>query len=288
MQYYSYHDMSNIIRNNINKVPDDILLIVGIPRSGMLAALMIAETLNLPCVDLEKFLSTDNIVAQTGYRKNLMKLNNRKSILIVDDTVNSGLSLGNVKKQIEKYHKTDKWKIYYACIFAEGEHAKEKVDIYFYDNYIPNEKNYLYEWNIFHHYLDHSITMMCDLDGVFCVNPPDDHNTEAYENYIKNAIPLIIPSSKLGAICTYRLEKYRDLTQQWLNKVGIKTDNLVMFPADTKEKRNKIPPYIYKAKIYKSCVWAEIFIESNPFEAENIFKLTGKPVLCFETGKFYK
>ena len=129
---------------------------------------------------------------------------------------------------------------------------------------------------------------MCDLDGVFCINPPDDHNTEAYENYIKDAIPLIIPSSKLGAICTYRLEKYRDVTQQWLDKVGIKTDNLVMFPADTKEKRNKIPPYIYKAKIYKSCDWAEIFIESNPFEAENIFKLTGKPVLCFETGKFYK
>ena len=55
--------MSNIIRNNINKVPDDVLLIVGNPRSGMIAGLMIAETLNLPCVDLEKFLSTDNIVA---------------------------------------------------------------------------------------------------------------------------------------------------------------------------------------------------------------------------------
>ena len=198
--------MSNIIRNKIHKVPDDVLLIVGIPRSGMLAALMIAEAINLPSVDIDKFLKSDNnIVTLSGYRKNLMNLNNRNAVMIVDDTVNSGLSLNNVKKQVIDSNKNNTCKIYYCCVYAEGEHAKEMVDVYFCDNYIPNEKNYLYEWNIFHHYPDHSMTMMFDLDGVFCVNPPDDHNTELYENYIKDPIPLIIPTTKLGAICTYRL-----------------------------------------------------------------------------------
>ena len=178
--------------------------------------------------------------------------------------------------------------IYFGCIFAEGEHAKEYVDIWFHDNYIPGSTNNLYEWNIFHHYLDHSLTLMCDLDGVFCVNPPDDHNIKLYEDYIKDAKPLVTPETQLGAICTYRLEKYRDITQAWLDKRGIKTANLIMFPADTIEKRNKIAPYVYKAQVYKQCNWAELFIESNPFEAVNIYKLSNKPVLCYENGQLYK
>jgi uncharacterized HAD superfamily protein len=54
---------------------------------------------------------------------------------------------------------------------------------------------------------------MWDMDGIICKDPPDDKNTEEYEKYISEAIPMIIPTTPIGAICTYRLEKYRDITK---------------------------------------------------------------------------
>lgn len=42
MQYRTLADLSNLIRKNIYKVPHDIDLVVGIPRSGMLPANIIA------------------------------------------------------------------------------------------------------------------------------------------------------------------------------------------------------------------------------------------------------
>ena len=91
-------------------------------------------------------------------------------------------------------------------VFAEGKDAKNIVDIYFKENYIPGEKLYLYEWNILHHYENRTKYMLWDIDGLVCKDPPDDRNIEAYEAYLLNAIPMIIPTTQIGAFVTYRLE----------------------------------------------------------------------------------
>ena len=48
MNYKSYSDLSIDILEGISKVPSSIQLVVGIPRSGMIPAYMIAAQLNLP------------------------------------------------------------------------------------------------------------------------------------------------------------------------------------------------------------------------------------------------
>ena len=42
MQYRTIADLSALVRANIHKVPHDIDIVVGVPRSGMLPAMMIA------------------------------------------------------------------------------------------------------------------------------------------------------------------------------------------------------------------------------------------------------
>ena len=43
MRLITYDDIATTIRRNVWKVPSDVDLIVGVPRSGMIAALMLSE-----------------------------------------------------------------------------------------------------------------------------------------------------------------------------------------------------------------------------------------------------
>lgn len=61
-----------------------------------------------------------------------------------------------------------------------------------------------------------------------------------------------------------------------------------MFDAPNRETRNLTAPWKYKGRIYRDSPWAKLFIESDPKQAEEIFNLSGKPVLCYENGKFYR
>ena len=44
-QYISYFDLSQDIRNTLHKIPSDIDLVVGIPKSGIIPAMMIGLSL---------------------------------------------------------------------------------------------------------------------------------------------------------------------------------------------------------------------------------------------------
>ena len=94
MIYTSYEDLASTIRRNIWKVPADVELIVGVPRSGMICALMVAEFINKPVADLESFI--DGRVWRTG-RRGRAKDEYRK-VLIIDDTVYAGNAIKNAKE----------------------------------------------------------------------------------------------------------------------------------------------------------------------------------------------
>lgn len=278
--------MANTIRRNIWKVPADIGLVVGVPRSGMICALMIAELLNKPVTDIDSFL--DGKTWQSGHRGKSMKSElNAIKVLVIDDTFYMGSAMRKAKNKLRSIE--DKYNIIYGCVYAEGEGSTNKVDLYFEYNYNPKEEGFfLYEWNMMHHNFRHSKWMMFDLDGVICKNPPNDKDTVSYENYISNAIPMIIPSSKIGGICTYRIEKYRKVTEEWLGRNNVEYLELVMFPANSSEERNsKQCSSRFKANIYKNAEWAKLYVESDPHQAERIFKLSGKPVFCYENGRLY-
>jgi uncharacterized HAD superfamily protein len=132
-------------------------------------------------------------------------------------------------------------------------------------------------------------TSLYDIDGVFCVDPPDERNEQAYLDYIANAVPLFTPSNKVGGIVSYRLAKNEAITRKWLTEHGIQCDRLTLFPAQTYEERasSGIRPSAFKADIYRKSTWAKLFVESADGQAKEIFRLTGKPVYCVETNHMY-
>ena len=282
INYFDFKTTSSIIRKNINKIPEDIDLIIGIPRSGVIPAYMIALFLNKRVCTLPEFLN--NISPQNGRREIHKKNSSIKKILIVDDSIRTGESLKSVQKKLEKLDNIKSYDIKFLAIFSTKE-SRKLVDIYFKEIECPR----LFQWN----YLNHCISEKCcyDIDGVLCEDPTKEQNDdgEKYIDFIKNARPLYVPTYTIKAIVTSRLEKYRKETEEWLAKHNVKYEKLYMLNMQTAEERRKANCHAkFKADIYKSITEAKLFIESNPNQAKEIYNLTDKPVICVETDQIFQ
>ena len=61
IEYRTFEDMSICIRKNMYKLKEDFDLIVGIPRSGMIPAFMIALFKNIKACSIDEFINGTNI-----------------------------------------------------------------------------------------------------------------------------------------------------------------------------------------------------------------------------------
>ena len=285
MKYITLNDLSNTIRNNLWKIPRDIDFVIGIPRSGMIAASIISTYLNVPLIDINSYCA--GMQPYGGLRLSKLQKKNNNKILVIDDTVANGRAMNEAKMKLSKINDVS---FIYMCVYLEGR-GERAVDIYLDDvrQYTDNFTNMvLYEWNIFQHNENFMAKCLYDIDGVFCVEPPDERNEDEYINYIKNAKPLFIPRVRVGGIITYRLIKNKEITEKWLSNNGINYNELIMFPANTwNERNNKIPSEKYKADFYKSHNNYQLFVESSDYQARNIAEMTNKPVYCVDTNKMY-
>ena len=290
MKYITINDLSNTIRKNIWKIPRDIDFIIGIPRSGMIAASMVSSYLNVPLIDINSFLA--GLEPYGGLRLSYFKSNHEKTnkILVIDDTVFNGRAMTIAKMKLSESNKD--LDFIYMCVYLEGR-GENTIDIYLEDIRQYTEdftKIVIYEWNIFQHHDDIMSKCLYDIDGVFCLDPPDERDEKKYIEYIRNATPLFIPRTKIGGIITYRLIKNLEITQKWLADNGIKYNELTMFNAKTWDERNRsgITSEKYKSDYYKSHENYELFIESNDYQAKKIAEMAKKPVYCVETNKLYQ
>lgn len=278
INYKNYNNLKLDILKNIKRINFNIDLIVGVPRSGIIPAYMLGAFLHKPVKTLDEFIN--NIETTKGDRmKNIPE--DYKDILILDDSVNLGNSLNRVKSKTENLDK--KYNIKYAAIYATDE-SKKLVDFYF---EILNQPR-IFEWN----YLKSGFckNWCFDIDGVLCLDPLEEENDdgEKYRNFLLNAKPLYLPKSKVGAIATSRLEKYRKETETWLAKNHVQYDKLYMLNLPSKEERIKQRAHTKtKIETYKNDSSLSLFIESNRNQAEIIAKETFKPVICVETGEFF-
>lgn len=104
-----------------------------------------------------------------------------------------------------------------------------------------------------------------------------------YDEFLINAKPLFLTNKKIGHLVTSRLEKNRVLTEQWMQKHGIKYGNLEMMQYKNREERMKANNHAeHKAEYYKNTD-ALLFVESSYVQAKKIDKIAQKPVFCIET-----
>lgn len=278
MQYRSIADMNDVLLRNLHKLPRDIDLVVGVPRSGLLAANLLCLALNVPMTDVEGVLE-QRIIA-TGHtrlgNKQIRSFDDVKTILVVDDCVGSGDTIAKIRARLASLE--SRYKFIYCAVY--GEHKTVgSVDLLLDEVIWP----YMFQWNFMHHgcLLEHCLF---DIDGVLCVDPSleDDDDGVRYENFLDNAVPMFVPTRKIGGLVTSRLEKWRPQTERWLARHGVEYGELHMTDLPDVKVRDRLNGHAqYKASVYAAGA-AQLFIESSYEQAKDIARLSGKPVLCIE------
>lgn len=278
IEYRSIRDLNQTILKNLHRVPRDIDVIVGIPRSGLLAANMLALHLNLPLTDVRGLI--ERRVFEGGVRSKVgeAKLNSldRLKALVLDDSVDTGWQIRQTKARIEA--SGFNFDSVFGAIYANP-YSAHNVDIHF--EIVPQPR--LFEWNLLHHNI---LERSCvDIDGVLCRDPTEEENDDGpnYREFVANVEPLFVPSVPIGWLVTSRLEKYRQLTEHWLDRHGVIYGELVMMNLPSKAARIAAGRYSkFKSDIY-AATDAQLFIESSPLQAREIAMVTRRAVFCMAT-----
>ncbi len=276
MNYRSINDLNNTILKQLHVIPRDVDLIVGVPRSGMLPANLMALYLNLPYTDIHSFIK--GYVFKSGARRQFFTGGEYKKILVVDDSIASGAAITECKKDLAQFE--SKFEIKYCVVYS----TPEKEDLADFSLESVATPRY-FQWNIFNH---STLNKACfDIDGVLCVDPTEDQNDDGdkYKSFLLNAAPLYLPGSKIGTLVTSRLEKYRSETEIWLKANGVDYDTLIMLDLPDMKARQKANNHgSHKATEYKNSRY-NLFVESDLGQAIEINRITQKPVFCTENFK---
>ena len=278
MKFKSIPDLNESVRRWAWDLPTSIDLVVGIPRSGLLAANLLCLHLDVPMTDVEGLCREQ--ITETGHRydDDVSTLSDVNHALVVDDSVYSGRQMTETRERLEAFDFPFEVEYGAAYISSEGH---QYVDHW--QEVVPTPR--AFEWNLMHQSVLRSTCV--DIDGVLCRDPTKEENDdgESYREFLTNVEPRIVPSKPVGWLVTCRLEKYRDLTEAWLDEHGIEYDELVMMNLPSKEARRASGTHAeYKAEQYDQTD-ADLFIESSRRQAAEIAERTGKPVYCYESNQ---
>lgn len=248
------------------RVPLDVTAVAGVPRSGMTPAAMLAELLHLDLFMIHESCGLQAI--PHGWR--LRDGGDHGRLLIVDDTVASGASLGRLATvDVGRDYLT-------AAVYVSPE---QRGLVQLFGRILPLP-HYL-EWNLFNSV--YAPNLGTDIDGILCPDPAPKLTDCQYERYLQNA-PLIQRPlrSVIPLIATGRKRTFRKHTEEWLAARGIRYEQLV-FPANDDELNN---PGVMKADAYGQSR-ATIFVESDQQQARLIAEMTGKRVICPATSEVW-
>lgn len=277
MQFRSVHQLNADIATWSESLPEDIDLVVGIPRSGMLAATMLALHIHRPLADLDDLLAgrvmgggermagaaQDDVVATA------------RRILVLDDSTNRGGAMRDAQARVAAEPSLRDRVVWGAPYVAPG--AAEGLVDHWYEK-VPQPR--AFEWNILHH--SGLVDACMDIDGVLCRDPSDDENDDgdAYAGFLRDVPARLVPATEVGWLVTSRLERYRPQTEDWLARRGIRYRELVMHQAASAEERRRERSHArHKAAVYaRTKAW--LFIESDLNQAVEIAELVGRPVYC--------
>lgn len=284
MNYKSISDVTTLMNHGAGKLPAGLDLIVGNSRYGMLLANIISLKLNLPHTSVEAFLRNEELpesAAESALdRSSLGRCWDAEHILIVDDVYRQTSPVEAAAAKVQKLYSG---KVITLVAFPEKAEASQA------DHYLEVvDSPRVFEWNMMH---DPLIANAClDIDGVLCVDPTAAENDdgENYLRFLQSTQALHLPSRPVAHLVTSRLEKYRQETEQWLKRQGVRYGQLHMLDLPSAAERQRLRiHYRFKAQVYSALPESTLFIESEKAQAVGIMQGTGKPVFCIETNRMY-
>ncbi len=288
-QWVSLQQLAHDIQLLASSLPPDITAVVGVARSGITPASILASLLHLPLLSIRQ-TRNDVIEVGNGWRlggSDHVSAAKSGKVVIVDDTVMTGNSLRAIAATVQREFPN----AITAALYVNPL-AKKKPDIWVRDLGWPH----LLEWNIFNSVLSPNVAV--DFDGILCHDCPygSDDDGPRYLDFIRHTKPLYVPRKvPIPLIVTARIEKYRAETEAWLARHRIAYHQLVMHPAATLSERNRDDIAAYKASHFGE--WAKhhvprpaplMFIESDDRQARRIAALTGHLVVCPATSGIYR
>jgi hypothetical protein len=255
----SVADLNAEIVGGLHRIPEDVDAIVGIPRSGTLAASLIA--LHLQRVDLYSY---EGALDEAG--EGLLDVNH---LLLVDDTLRTGRTLSQELKCFQGYRR----KITSLVVFASKKDGEADIVL------ARCAEPRVFEWNLWRSY--HLPEIAVDMDGVLCTQPGrEEREGEEYVRFLENANPRFLPRKPVRAVVTCRLEKFRPETERWLKRNKVEYGTLHMMDYPSHAARQAAGQHAaWKSKVYKES-GALLFVESSEKQASRICKVG--PVWCTE------
>jgi uncharacterized HAD superfamily protein len=273
VEYRGLDDLELAVQRVALALPRDVELVVGIPRSGLLAGSVLALALNLPLTDLDGFL--EGRVLGTGRRPRRDTSGSGRAV-VIDDSVSTGTQIRDVRARLEATGRMND--VVLAAGFVTRTSAA-LVDVF--GEVVEPPR--IFAWNILHH-PDLLAKTCVDIDGVLCIDPTEVENDDGprYQGFLGEAQPLFLPTSPVGWVVTSRLERYRAQTEAWLREHGVEYGELVMLDLATAEERRALGAHArHKAEVYARS-GAELFVESEFGQAVEIAARSGRQVFAVD------
>jgi len=268
----------------ISRLPPDVTRIVGVARSGVNIASMVAMFLHVP-FSIVRQSDGDLIDAGSGWRlwQGAPKAEGRT--VVVDDTCMTGNSLKAVLPIVQQHFRH----VQTATVYVNPLSAQKPN---YYVKSLPWP--HVLEWNMFNSV--NTASCAFDFDGILCHDCPshEDDDGPRYLNWLRSVKPLYyVRRTSIPLIITARLEKYREPTLEWLERHGMRVDELIMGPWETRRERLEADIAAWKAGHAKT--WfsrpdrlkPKMLIESNSSLAKTIAELAGGIVVCPAAKRCY-
>jgi len=248
------------------KLPTNISGIVGIPRSGMIPASVIATQRHLPLWQLTE----DGKLELLGYgnrgRSFGFPRDRDGPLAVIDDTVYAGNSMARARAALANR------KALFCSVFVRPDRTAA-VD--YFGRQLPSPQ--ILEWNLMNsqQFVGRAANpiygsgVACDFDGIIC----HDHASGGVPG-----TPYLVPRvHPCRLIATGRHERERAKTEDWLRKHGARWERLEMLADGVAPTAEHIAAH--KARWFGSEPFG-FFLESEPEQAALIQRLTGKLVIC--------
>lgn len=275
MNYRSVADLNDDVKAWAPTLPP-LDLVVGVPRSGLLAGAVLALHLDVQLTDLDGFLESRVFAAGARFDVDSDRLPER--VLILDDSVLTGAAMAEARERVAEADLPPEIEVIFGAVYVSPD-GRALVDTFADVVRFPR----VFEWNLMHH--PGVVPKSCfDLDGVLCRDPTPRENDDGprYREFLSTVEPLVVPSKPIGWIVTARLEKYRAETETWLAKHGIEYGELIMLDLPDKETRQRLGNHAeFKAETYAD-LDAVLYVESDHGQAMEIARLTDRPVYSVE------
>lgn len=281
VNYRSVADLNAATRRMASDLAGEVDLIVGVPRSGLLASNLLCLHCDLPMTDVDGLC--DGRLLDTGLRYDggVSAVGDADRVLVVDDTVNSGRQITETKARLGG--RDFPFEIDYAAVYVSFE-GDRFVD--YWAEVVPNPR--VFEWNVMHH---PQLENWCvDVDGVLCREPTAEEGDDGdrYREFVSSVEPRFVPSKEIGWLVTCWPEEYREPMEAWLDGHGIEYGELLMSDLPDPETRRSPGTHAqFKARAYQT-TGAEFFVESSARQAEEIATLSGEPVYCVEANRVFR